>query len=199
MKQFISNLKPVFNAILGGVCISISAYAYLQVQGALGAFLFSFGIMAIAFYHLLSYTEIAHRTTNLIECAILTFMLFLNIAGCFLASRLVKDPYIIEICQDIVDQRAVDGFWRSLINGAGCGFIVTVAMQCWKWNIWLMVIGIPAFVLAGFTHSVADAFFYCVGRDAVTWSAILALGGTVIGNLVGSLIHKLGTEEDNNK
>lgn len=56
-----------------------------------------------------------------------------------------------------------------------------------------LLIGIPAFILAGFTHSIADAFYYCVGHSSINGAAMLSYLGTVIGNFIGGIVFKAGS------
>ena len=186
-----------FDMALAGICISLGAYAYLQNPGPIGAVLFSIGLIAVLYYKFLLYTGALHRVKNPLECVYLLIILICNIWGCWFASLLVHDPNTISQCQAIVAQRAGFDFWEAVARGAGCGFIITLAVQSRKRFKCALLIGIPAFILAGFTHSVADAFYYCVGWKAISWSAIWTYCGTVIGNFIGGSIYKLGTVEMN--
>lgn len=41
-------------------------------------------------------------------------------------------------------------------------------------NKFALLLGILSFILAGFTHSIADAFYYVVGYANIIWQAIAA-------------------------
>lgn len=197
MKLIIPAFKIFASMTLAGVCISLGAYAYLQNPGPIGAVLFSVGLMSVVHFKFLLYTGVLHKATGFFDFGILPVILIFNIVGCWISSQLVNDTSVVAQCEAIVSQRAGLGFWQATARGMGCGFIVTLAVQAWKKNPWALLIGVPAFILTGFTHSVADAFYYCVGKAAITPVAAVAYCGTVIGNFIGGRIYKLG--EDKNR
>lgn len=193
MKDLHNAFKIFANMISAGVCISIGAYAYLNYPGSLGALLFSTGLIAVLHYNFIFYTGASHKVKSAFESMCLVFVLILNIIGCWMSSWFVTDPYIISMCQSIVEKRAELGFCEAAAQGIGCGFLITLAIQAWnRNNKFALFICVPTFILAGFTHSITDAFFYCVGWKAISWNAFNAYCGTVIGNFIGSLFHKLG-------
>lgn len=196
MKLIIRAFKIFASMTLAGVCISLGAYAYLQSPGPIGAVLFSIGLMSVVHYKFFLYTGVLHKATGLADFGILPVILLFNIVGCWISSRLVVDADIIAQCETIVSQRADLGFGQATARGMGCGFIVTLAVQAWKKNHWALLIGVPAFILTGFTHSVADAFYYCVGNAAITPAAVVSYCGTAIGNFIGGRIYKLGESKE---
>lgn len=186
-------IKTILNFMLAGISISLGAYMNLQHPGILGAILFSIGIMSVCKFRFVLYTGAIRKTED--PCHILALLLILigNIAGCVLMSFWsMFNTDIVSSCQKIVMQRTDWGFLECMARGAGCGFIMTLAVSTWKKTPWPLLIGIPAFVLCGFTHSVADAFYYSVGWDVLTGASFLAYLGTVIGNFVGGIIYKIG-------
>ena len=187
--------KTIISSVFAGISISIGAFIYLKTQGALGAFLCSFGFMAILFYKFILYTGCLHKASNLSEHILLGFVMLLNILGCLIASLCVNNPAIVEQCQNIVLQRESIGFPLAIIKGIGCGFIITLAFQSWDVNKLVLLFGIPVFVVAGFMHSITDAFYYCVGWSAISSGAMVTFIGTLIGNFIGALAYRLGTEE----
>ena len=193
MKQLQVKFKTLVNMTLAGVCISLGAYAYLINPNPLGAILFSIGLMAVIHYKFGLYTGAIHTVNDVFDGVCLLVILAFNIIGCWLSSFLVSDPDIIQQCEEIVMQREQCTFIQAIANGMGCGFIITLAVLSWNQNKWALLVGIPAFILAGFTHSIADAFYYTVGWKAISWSAIWTYCGTVIGNFIGGSIYKLGT------
>ena len=179
------------NMILAGVSISLGAYIYLKVGGIIGAIMFSIGLISVIHFRFGLYTVWVKNFKHWDDSFILLIILLLNIVGCLLMSLAISDQQIIQQCNDIVSNRADMGFWRSIFNGAGCGFIITLSVMCK--NRIALLIGIPAFILAGFTHSIADAFYYCVGHSSIDGAAMLSYLGTVIGNFIGGIIFKAGS------
>ena len=63
-------------------------------------------------------------------------------------------------------------------------------------NNWLpLLFGVPAFIICGFPHCVADSYYYAsCGRDflaAYGWSLIAAYLPTVAGNFIGCNLYRL--------
>lgn len=184
-------LLTIGSMMLAGISISLGAYIYLKVGGIIGAIMFSIGLISVIHYRFGLYTGWIKNFKNWDDSFVLMMILLLNIFGCFLMSLTISDQQIIQQCNDIVANRAEMGIWKSIFNGAGCGFIITLSVMC-KNRITLLI-GIPAFILAGFTHSIADAFYYCVGHSSVNGAAMLSYLGTVIGNFIGGIIFKAGS------
>lgn len=186
-------IKQILNLMLAGATISLGAYMSLQYPGPLGAVLFSIGLMSVCTFSFVLYTGAIKRTKEFSDVLLLLIILIGNIIGCILMSFWASfNPDIISSCQSIVEQRTDWGFLECMARGAGCGYIMTLAVSTWKKTPWPLLIGIPAFVLCGFTHSVADAFYYSVGWEVLSWSAALAYAGTVVGNFIGGIIYKIG-------
>ncbi len=121
-------------------------------------------------------------------------MLLFNAFGCLLSSCLVRyDTQLVAACQQIVERRADLGFLKSIVTGMGCGFIMTLIVTTWKKTPVPLLLGIPAFILSGMTHSVADVFFYSLGYEALTPAAFTSYAGTVLGNFLGGVAYKLGS------
>ncbi len=182
--------------ILAGCCVSLGAYIYLKVGGALGAFMFSVGLMSVLTFGFSLFTgkiRMFHKLQK--DIPWLASILFFNIIGCALTSLLMMgDEQIVSACQQIVAKREALGFWASIATGAGCGFIMTLVVSAWDKSPYPLLLGIPAFILAGLTHSVADAFYYSVAWESVTLPAMASYAGTVIGNFLGGITFKAGSE-----
>lgn len=186
-------LKEVAATVLAGVSIALGAFVYLKVGGVVGATMFSIGLLAVITFRFPLYTGRIKDCNNFIEAPLsLVKVLVLNAVGCGLISLMIDSAEIVAKCQAIVELRSDAGFWTSVYTGAGCGFIITLAVVAWKRTPLPLLIGIPAFILSGLTHSVADVFYYCVGHEAVDAAAMTAYCGTAIGNFVGGIIFKIG-------
>lgn len=187
--------KYLFSAISAGVFLSLGAYVYLSVQGVSGAVLLSIGFILTYYYNSLAYTTCANKVSNLFEAIASLVILLLNICGCAIVAGMVSNTAIINACQGIIDQRASLSFWEAIIRGVGCGIIVNTIVQTWedKYAWPAILIGVPAFMLAGFNHCILDAFFYLTDIKDITWNAIWAFAGTVFGNYIGCKIWRLGT------
>ncbi len=188
-------IRTYCGRILAGCSVSLGAYIYLKVGGPLGAFLFSVGLLSVLTFGFGLFTgQIRNFRRWKKDLPWLLKILLFNALGCILVSLLIiGDDQLTTACQQIVNRRAELGFLRSIVTGAGCGFIMTLTVTAWKDSPWPLLIGIPAFILAGLTHSVADAFYYAMGWKAISAAAILSYIGTVIGNFIGGILFKLGS------
>lgn len=188
------SLKIAFSLLLAGISISLGTYVYLQVQGLAGAVLYGIGLLASSFFRFVLFTGNCYKVSSLLELACLSFLILCNGIGCWLASLCVTDPGIIQLCKFIVEERSQLCLWEAIVKGMGCGFIFGLLERATnkKGGHWLLFIGAPAFILAGFNYAITDIFCYCVGHSAVTWSALWILCGTIAGNFIGSGLHLLG-------
>lgn len=180
------------NMVLAGMAISLGAYVYLLNAGFYGAILFSVGLLAVVHHKFFLYTGKIHTVSQWVDPILLAVILLFNIAGCWLVSLAVNDTWVIQECQRIVTERATLNFPEALFKGAGCGFLITLAVIGYGKSKLTLILCVVAFIMAGFTHSVADAFYYCVGREAMSEGAMLTYLGTVIGNFLGGWIYHLG-------
>ncbi len=189
-------LRTYGGRILAGCSISLGAFVYLKVGGPLGACLFSVGLLSVVTFGFGLFTgQIRNFRNWRTDITWLLNILLCNIAGCILCSLLCSgDADIIGACRSIVERRAELGFLSSIATGAGCGFIMTLAVTGWKNGPWPLLIGIPAFILAGLTHSVADAFYFAVGWESINTAAMGSYAGTVIGNFLGGIAYLAGSK-----
>lgn len=123
----------------------------------------------------------------------LMLVLALNIIGCALFALLIEPSEELRVAAEtIVAKRATSSIVKALTNGVACGIIMTLAVHAArKEHYWPLLIGIPAFIMGGFTHSVADAFYYVVGRDAITADSAWVYVLTAVGNFIGCNLYRL--------
>lgn len=180
------------SAILSGICISIASICYLKTGGVAGAALFSFGLLAVVHYGWKLYTGTCGFVESARDHMWLLVILAGNIVGCFLTAQLTRcaQPELVASATAAVDKRVAMGLLRALINAVGCGFIMTVAVKFARQSQFLpLLFGVPVFILCGFLHSIADAFYFSMA-DTARWSAecprMLATYLTIVaGNYIG--------------
>ena len=80
--------------------------------------------------------------------------------------------------------------WQAFIRAIFCGFLMTTAVKFARENRWLpLLFAVPVFILAGFYHSIADAF-YIQSSDygtQIKWNYLM----TILGNFVGCNLYRL--------
>lgn len=202
-------IKTLRSSIFAGIAIGTAGFGFLasgvqsEVYGSLvGAVLFSFGLLTVVGYGLRLYTGTAGFIKKN-EVGTLFLILLGNIIGCFIASLLARvTPMAIqEAAQKILELRLRTGAIRCGLLGIGCGFIMTTAVQFARQKQYLpLLFGVPLFIVCGFTHCVADAFYYlCVPLDFWMANALQILTvyvSIVIGNLIGCNLYRIVLAKD---
>lgn len=179
--------KILLSSILAGCCIGIGGTVYLKVGGVEGAVLFSIGLIAVVSYKLKLYTGAAGFVTksNLWE---LVPILIGNIIGCILLSLF---PTRLDVTT-IIEAREACEWYNAFVLAIGCGVLMTTAVTFAREGKFLpLLFAVPVFILCGFYHCVADAFYYAVGWKLLTWDIIPVYLATVAGNFVGCNVPRL--------
>ena len=192
-------VKFISGALMAGGCIGIAATVYLKVGGVLGAAMFAFGLIVVVAMKLPLFTGQAQHVWSRRggEYSLLGLMLLLNLGGCFILSALTCTPEIAEASQAIINARLAKGPLMCGLLSIPCGFIMTAAVRgAGMKNNWLpLIFGVPAFIICGFPHCVADSYYYAsCGRDFLAangWSLIAAYLPTVAGNFIGCNLYRL--------
>lgn len=202
-------IKLLRSSVFAGIAIGTAGFGFLasgvqtEAYGSLvGAVLFSFGLLTVVGYKLKLYTGTAGFILKN-EAGSLFLILLGNIIGCFLVSMLARiTPLAVQdAAQNILELRLSTGALRCGLLGIGCGFIMTTAVQFARQKQYLpLLFGVPLFIVCGFTHCVADAFYYlCV--PVAFWKAnalhILAVYACIVlGNLIGCNLYRIVLAKD---
>ncbi|MEE0907049.1 MAG: formate/nitrite transporter family protein, partial [Muribaculaceae bacterium] len=185
------------SAIMAGICIGIAGFGYLAVGGIVGAVTFAFGLLAVVHYRLKLYTGTAGFFAKG-ELLQLCTILAMNIVGCLLVALMARmSPMPLqEAAQHILEGRLNAGIVQSGVLAIGCGFIMTTAVKWGREGKFLpLLFGVPLFIICGFPHCIADAFYYlCVPLDYLTANAgqvLLLYASIVLGNFIGCNLYRL--------
>ena len=91
---------------------------------------------------------------------------------------------------NIIEGRIAEGYINSLLMAIGCGLIMTLIVKGGRdKNLLLILFGIPLFILLGFYHSIADAFYFAVSDMNFQYLVNYIL--IVIGNFIGCNVPRL--------
>ena len=185
-------------AILAGVCISIGCVVNLRVGGIAGAVLFAFGLTTVVYYGLKLYTGTAGFIKRHGDWTMLVTVLLGNIFGCWLSALLIgyAQPDCIEPAANILAGRLAKGPWACFLLAIGCGFIMTTAVEfARKGKMLTLLLGVPVFILCGFAHSIADAFYFLVSPtdQLLTPGVLVVYLSEVLGNFVGCNLYRWTT------
>lgn len=197
-------IKLMRSSIFAGIAIGTAGFGFLasgvqsEVYGSLaGAVLFSFGLLTVVGYRLKLYTGTAGFIRR-DEIGNLFMILLGNIIGCLCVAMLSRvSPMDIQgAAQRILEKRLEAGPLSCGLLGIGCGFIMTTAVQFARQKQYLpLLFGVPLFIVCGFTHCVADVFYYlCVPVVFLKANALAILVvyvSIVAGNLVGCNLYRI--------
>lgn len=183
------------SAVMAGICIGVAGFGFLslksQDQYLAGCVIFAFALIAVISYRLYLYTGTAGFIQKR-EFVPLALVLLGNITGCFLFSLLTRvSPLPLQgTAQALLQSRLALGLLNGFLLSIPCGFIMTTAVTfSRKRNKLPLLFGVPLFIVCGFPHCIADAFFYaCVPLDfwaAHLWSILPFYAVIVAGNFVG--------------
>ena len=207
------NQKPMIklfrSSIFAGIAIGTAGFGFLasgiqsEVYGSLvGAVLFSFGLLTVLGYKLKLYTGTAGYI-NRNEVGQLFLILLGNITGCLCVALLTRlSPMDIQAsAQKIMELRLGTGPLRCGLLAIGCGFIMTTCVQFGRQGQYLpLLLGVPLFIVCGFPHCVADAFYFLCVPVAFVKAHILQILTlyvcVVLGNLLGCNAYRIVLEKD---
>ncbi|MBP5724538.1 MAG: formate/nitrite transporter family protein [Bacteroidales bacterium] len=191
-----SVVQIIKSSILAGICIGIAGFGYLAEKSIIGAVLFAFGLLTVVHYKLKLYTGTAGFIVKG-EVGTLFLILLGNLVGCFIVSLIARcSPMPLqETAQKLLEGRLATGPLKGGILAVGCGFIMTTAVTFARKDKNLpLLFGVPLFIMCGFPHCVADAFYYMavpVPFLAEHWLEVLVFYVSIVaGNFVGCNLYR---------
>ena len=187
-------VKILRSAFLAGVCISVGCVVNLRVGGVAGAVLFSFGLLAVLHYKLKLYTGTAGFIRAKGDWTMLIAVLLGNVIACGVCACAMAyaQPDILLPDTAIVETRLAKGPFACFLLAIGCGFIMTTAVQFGREGKFLpLLFGVPVFILCGFTHSVADAFYFLAVPHMISIQLLAIYLAEVLGNFIGCNLYRL--------
>ena len=116
-----------------------------------------------------------------------------NIIGCALTALACTyaQPDILPPDLAIVQSRLAKGPLACFLLAIGCGFIMTTAVQFGRESRFLpLLLGVPVFILCGFAHSVADAFYFLAVPEWYSIDLLIVYIAEVLGNFVGCNLYR---------
>jgi formate/nitrite transporter FocA (FNT family) len=201
MKSSIVKSSIVQSSIFAGILIAVAGWGYLA-NPVLGMFLFCVGLIGVVKYGVKLYTGTAGFLTGWSDVLPLLLILVGNIIGC-LAVAVVSlwSPLALpEAATAIIASRLKVGWLGTGLLAIGCGLLMSFAVDFARKNRdfsdWLpLLFAVPAFILCGFPHCVADAFYCCVyllNASDVAWISLLAYYlSIVLGNFIGCNVYRI--------
>ena len=184
-------MNNFIRSIMAGICIGLGGAIFLKIGDIAGAVMFAFGLLTVVHFKIPLYTGTAGfiKVNKLSEYTNMLVILLGNIFGCFLLSLLnIKGIDGTAVIQARLDA----GYLQSLLNAIGCGLIMTLIVQGGRdKNMLLIIYGIPVFILLGFYHSIADAFYMFEIPSSLLIEYLPTYLVIVLGNFIGCNIPRL--------
>jgi formate/nitrite transporter FocA (FNT family) len=118
-----------------------------------------------------------------------------NIVGCLLTAWMIAyaQPDCIGPASRILAGRIEKGPMACMLLAIGCGFIMTTAVEfARKGKMLTLLLGVPVFILCGFTHSIADAFYFLVSPSEQVFrpEVLVIYLSEVLGNFIGCNLYR---------
>ena len=196
--------KIIRSSILAGIAIGCGGFGFLasgiqaESFGPLfGSILFCFGLMTVVAYKLSLYTG----TAGFFQKGELTKLFIIlggNIIGCFIMGLITRmSPLDIQTAaENVLRLRIERGPIRCGLLGIPCGFMMTTAVTFARKQHYIpLLLAVPLFIVCGFTHCVADAFYYsCVPFEFIkdhAFQTLFVYVSIVLGNLVGCNLYRI--------
>lgn len=188
-------IKTILKSILAGVLIALAGIVYLScTDKVVGSFLFSFGLCLVIILEANLYTGKVGYVNSKKDVFDLAIMLILNLVSAFLVGLIAKTGSLHDSADAVVSAKLdvfYDTWWIMLLKSIGCGICIYGAVEGYKKtkSFIPVILGVMCFILAGFNHVVADAFY--IGAARFYWINLVYLLLVAVGNAIGSILIRL--------
>lgn len=183
--------KTLIRSIFAGISISIGALIFLtlkQVSLPFSAIFFTVGLLIILWYGFDLYTGKIGYLASIKDVPRMLLILAGNFIGCCIMFTFAGGP-IGATAAAIMTAKYELNLFEVFIRAIICGILIYVAVDQFKDknNKNAPLIAIPAFILAGAEHCIADACYIFAGL-AFSWHTIPFILTVIIGNAIGSIV-----------
>ncbi len=210
-------IKILLKGFLAGFAICLGGWLCLRSKvdydsPLFSCFVFSFGLILICNFDFYLYTGkicyVFEKNDQKWYEKLYTMLLILvgNYLGCLFVGAvlrgLYKESYVIlfENLNNSVLSK-IDYSWIKVIGVSFfCGLLVYVAVEGFKkiennfGKYVVLVLAIGGFILAGFEHSIANMFYFCLNASyslEAFWFLILCVFGNSLGGIFIPIINKI--------
>ena len=188
-------IKTILKSILAGVLIALAGIVYLScTDKVVGSFLFSFGLCLVIILEANLYTGKVGYVNSKKDVFDLLIMLGFNLISAFLVGLIAKTGSLHDSANAVVSAKLdvfYDTWWITLLKSIGCGICIYGSVEGYKKtkSFIPVILGVMCFILAGFNHVVADAFY--IGAARFYWINLVYLLLVAVGNAIGSILIRL--------
>ena len=169
-------------AIFAGLAIGLGGWAYLMAPNPIiGAVIFACGLLTVRLYGLHLFTgKVQYMMTKENPWYYYPLVLLCNFFGVAIIAC-----WSISLVHDAAQTVAIakqSQLWiDALLKGIGCGMLMSLATYK-ETPLWVTVLAVATFILAGFNHCIAD-FYYMLTGGVFSWNLLL----TIVGNIIGGI------------
>lgn len=182
-----NNFKKAFvSAILAGAMVGMAGTVYLNLDLQwFGSILFMSGLILVCLRGYNLYTGAIGYFHSIREVPKFIIYIIGNIIGVALVA-LIPNPVAAELAFAKLQMPLGIALYKSIF----CGVLMYLAVDIYRSrkSILGIMACIPMFILAGFEHSIADAFYFISARmfslDVLVFMIVVLLG-----NAIGSIIY----------
>ena len=189
-------MKKILSGISAGIMVAIGCSVYLACENKyVGACLFSVALLTVC---LKQYSLYTGKIGTIVEnhkkedFSVLLLGLLGNVIGMIVLGFAISYalPSISDTAKIVVESKLSEqNFLQTLIRAILCGVLMYVAVSTYKENKTIVGIlfTIPAFILAGFEHSIADLGYFAIANE-ISLKAFGFFWTVILGNTIGSCI-----------
>lgn len=168
------------SAVTATIMIGIGCLIYSNYPGPVGAFFFSCGLLGVFFFSLDLYTGQVGYIKSKKELLNTLFVLLFNILGSFVFLLIPQINYNF-------NAKLANPWYLTLFKGFLCGILIYLCADRYRaGQAWVTLIGVPAFILSGAEHSIADMIYLVLTRS-FTIDAFIFILLVAFSNGLGSL------------
>ena len=181
--------------LIAGILISLGGAAFLASEDKLvGSVLFTLGLTAICYRGDNLFTgKICYCLPG--ENQVRPDEILAGLIGNFIATVLFglmigfASDGIAEKATSVVDAKLLLDLWTVFARGILCGLLIFISVDVFKKKATVVsiMLCIPAFILSGWEHSIADMFYFSAAGE-FTGKALLFIFVVILGNSVGGVI-----------
>lgn len=191
-------------SILAGICISLAGCSNLYITDKiLSSFLFSIALLLICVRKYNLYTGYISYIRTISDFMTAMWILLGNLVGVFISGAIMylADFNLSCIAYDRVKLKYAEEL-RVVPLAILCNILIYFAVDSFKKSYssvvksFILVLCIMTFLLCGFEHCIANAFYLVVSGQIFTITGFGYLLLNIVGNSVGGiLIHNLHSKE----
>ena len=177
-------LRDFIRAVFAGIMIGIGGRVYLSADNKIaGAVLFSVGLISVLIFGMNLYTGRVGYISSLRDIPGCLVSIAGNAVGCLIAAIL---PH--KNAAAAAAARLDASFFELFVKGFFCGILIYIAVDFYKTQKKLIaaLFCVPAFIIAGFEHSVADMYYLFAARVFSLRGCAVILT-VILGNAAGAL------------